>query len=41
MVRLNQMDASLWEVRHDLWTLAGLLVMYGALAIWRLGTRTR
>jgi ABC-2 type transport system permease protein len=41
MVRLNQMDASLWEVRHDLWTLAGLLVLYGALAIWRLGTRTR
>ncbi|WP_303638398.1 ABC transporter permease [Stenotrophomonas tuberculopleuritidis] len=36
MVRLNQMDASLAEVSHELITLAVLLVLYGALALWRL-----
>ncbi|KAF1055528.1 MAG: Ribosome-associated ATPase [Stenotrophomonas maltophilia] len=41
MVRLNQMDASLGEVARELWTLAALLVLYGALAVWRLGARGR
>jgi len=36
MVRLNQMDASLAEVSRELITLAVLLVLYGALALWRL-----
>ncbi len=35
MVRLNQMDASLGEVAHELWTLALLVVLYGGLALWR------
>jgi ABC-2 type transport system permease protein len=39
MVRLNQMDASLGEVSHELWTLVALLVLYGGLAVWRLGAR--
>ncbi|MGE8261308.1 MAG: ABC transporter permease, partial [Stenotrophomonas sp.] len=39
MVRLNQMDASLGEVSHELWTLLALLALYGGLAIWRLGAR--
>jgi ABC-2 type transport system permease protein len=38
-VRLNQMDASLGEVSHELWTLLALLALYGGLAIWRLGAR--
>ena len=41
MVRLNQMDARLGEVSHELWTLAALLVLYGGLAVWRLGDRRR
>ncbi len=36
MVHLNQMDASLAEVSHELITLAVLLVLYSALALWRL-----
>ena len=36
MVRLNQMDASLAEVSHELITLAVLLALYGGLALWRL-----
>ncbi len=35
MVRLNQMDASLGEVRHELGTLLALVVLYGGLALWR------
>jgi ABC-2 type transport system permease protein len=38
-VRLNQMDAGLGEVSHELWTLVALLVVYGGLAVWRLGAR--
>ena len=41
MVRLNQMDASLAEVSHELWTLAALLLLYAALATWRLGAFKR
>ncbi|WMJ68399.1 ABC transporter permease [Stenotrophomonas sp. 24(2023)] len=41
MVRLTQMDAPLGDVSRELWTLAGLLVLYSALAFWRLGTRRR
>ena len=36
MVRLNQMDARLADVAPQLWTLAGLVLLYGALAAWRL-----
>jgi hypothetical protein len=36
MVRLNQMDASLAEVSHELITLTVLLLLYGSLATWRL-----
>jgi ABC-2 type transport system permease protein len=36
MVRLNQMDASLAEVSHELITLTVLLLLYGSLAAWRL-----
>ncbi|PJL44302.1 ABC transporter permease [Stenotrophomonas maltophilia] len=39
MVRLNQMDASLAEVSHELITLSALLLLYGALAAWRLLTQ--
>ncbi|MNI53750.1 ABC-2 family transporter protein [compost metagenome] len=39
MVRLNQMDASLAEVRHELITLTALLVLYSALALWRLHSK--
>jgi ABC-2 type transport system permease protein len=39
MVRLNQMDASLAEVSHELITLAVLLVLYSALALWRLHSK--
>ncbi|MNN14898.1 ABC-2 family transporter protein [compost metagenome] len=37
MVRLTQMDARLSEVNGEMWTLAALLVLYGGLAMWRLG----
>ncbi|MGG2099435.1 hypothetical protein [Stenotrophomonas sp. NRRL B-14846] len=36
MVRLNQMDASLAEVSHELITLTALLLLYGSLATRRL-----
>ena len=36
MVRLNQMDARLADVGHELATLAVLLLLYGGLAAWRL-----
>ncbi|HEL3833756.1 TPA: ABC transporter permease [Stenotrophomonas maltophilia] len=36
MVRLNQMDASLADVSHELITLTVLLLLYGSLATWRL-----
>jgi hypothetical protein len=36
MVRLNQMDARLAEVSHELITLTVLLLLYGSLATWRL-----
>ena len=36
MVRLNQMDARLAEVSHELITLSVLLLLYGSLAAWRL-----
>jgi ABC-2 type transport system permease protein len=36
MVRLNQMDASLADVGHELITLTVLLLLYGSLATWRL-----
>lgn len=37
-VRLNQMGASLGEVRDSLATLIGLAVIYGGLAFWRIGS---
>jgi ABC-2 type transport system permease protein len=33
------MDASLAEVRHELITLTALLVLYSALALWRLHSK--
>ena len=36
MVRLNQMDARLADVSHELITLTVLLLLYGSLASWRL-----
>jgi len=36
MVRLNQMDARLADVSHELITLGVLLLLYGSLAVWRL-----
>jgi len=36
MVRLNQMDARLADVSHELITLTVLLLLYGSLATWRL-----
>jgi ABC-2 type transport system permease protein len=39
VVRMNQMEATLADVAYELWTLAGLVVLYGGLAIWRLGPR--
>ncbi|MGA6148044.1 MULTISPECIES: ABC transporter permease [unclassified Stenotrophomonas] len=37
VVRMNQMEASVADVARELWTLVGLAVLYGGLAIWRLG----
>ncbi len=39
MVRLNQMDARLTDVSHELITLTLLLLLYGSLAAWRLLAR--
>ncbi|TGQ50913.1 ABC transporter permease, partial [Mesorhizobium sp. M4B.F.Ca.ET.211.01.1.1] len=39
MVRLNQMDARLADVSHELITLTVLLLLYGSLATWRLLAR--
>jgi ABC-2 type transport system permease protein len=36
-VRLNQMGASLAEVRDSLAILVGLAAVYGGLAFWRIG----
>jgi ABC-2 type transport system permease protein len=40
-VRLNQMGASLAEVRDSLAILVALLVAYGSLALWRIGLPAR
>jgi ABC-2 type transport system permease protein len=40
-VRLNQMGASLAEVRDSLAILIGLAVVYGGLALWRIGLPVR
>lgn len=35
MVQFNQMGARVAEAARPLWTLAGLVVLYGSLAVWR------
>ena len=39
MVKLNQMGASLSEVRPELATLLALTLLYGGLALWRYSPR--
>ena len=35
MVGINQMGASLYEQRGELINLAALIILYGAVALWR------